>query len=82
MLDKQPKLKEGKFGMKLLNLQTQHLELMAALLAHVRLGEGASRVAAFELMEALDEYDTTNSIGFTYNDAEGMVIEVDNLDEY
>lgn len=78
----QPKLKEGKNGLKLVNLNAVHLELMFALLAHVRLGEGDSRTAACELLDAMEDYESSNPIGFTYSEGEGMVIEVDNLDEW
>lgn len=81
MEEKEPKLKEGKFGLKLVNLNYTHLELMFALLAQVRLGEGDSRIAAAELINALEEYETDRSVGFKYTEYEGMSIEVDSLDE-
>lgn len=81
MEEKVPTLKVGKHGMKLVNLNAIHLELLFALLAHVRLGEGDSRQAAFELIVALEEYDPECSVGFTY-DGEDMSIEVDSLDNW
>ena len=79
MEEKVPTLKEGKHGMKLVNLNAIHLELLFALLQNVRLGKGEARQAAFELIQTLEEYATDCSVGFTYTEDEGMTIEVDSL---